>query len=287
MPLRALIQLARPTQWVKNGFVLLPLIFGHALFERTAAIGALVALLVFCLAASAVYAGNDVADAERDRQHPDKCMRPVASGSVTTPQALLFSALLAGAAMIVAAFINIQLSATIAVYLILQVAYTSWLKYFAYVDTAVVALGFVLRIVAGGIGAGVALTPWIVIMGFLLSFMLALGKRHGDLVHATTAKARAARRYRQRSLEWVLTGVAGATIAAYVLYTISPEVLARHGRHPLIFSTPWVALGLIRYLWLALGRGAGGDPSRLALRDPVLLLAVAGWLATLTVILYR
>lgn len=285
--LPALIELARPAQWVKNGFVLLPVIFAHALFDVSALAGACIAFAAFCLAASAVYAGNDVADAERDRRHPDKLSRPVARGAVLPRQALVFAALLALAALAVGMIVSIALMAVIAIYLLLQVGYTLGLKYFAYVDAAVVALGFVLRIVAGGIGASVALTPWIVVMGFLLAMLLALGKRHGDLVHATQASARAAKAYGQRSLEWALTGIAGATFAAYVFYTISPEVLARHGHHPLLFSSPWVALGLLRYLWLALGKGAGGDPSSLALRDRALLLAVVGWLATLAVILYH
>ncbi|MGA9342509.1 MAG: UbiA prenyltransferase family protein [Rhodanobacteraceae bacterium] len=287
MRARDLFELARPAQWIKNGFVLLPVIFAQSLFDVHALAGALLAAVAFCLASSAVYAGNDVVDAERDRRHPDKCQRPVARGAVTRLSALGFAALVALLAIVVALFTNRTLATVIAVYLLLQVAYTLALKRVAYLDAMVVAAGFVLRIVAGGVGANVPLTPWIVVMGFLLAFLLALGKRHGDLVHATDLRARATHTYRRRSLEWVLTAVGGATLSAYVLYTLSPEVLARHGHHPLIFSTPWVALGLLRYFGLVLRRGAGGDPSRLALSDPILLLAVGGWLATLGVILYR
>ncbi|MGA9421799.1 MAG: UbiA prenyltransferase family protein, partial [Rhodanobacteraceae bacterium] len=287
MRARALIDLARPAQWIKNGFVLLPVIFAQALFDARALVGALLATLAFCLASSAVYAGNDAVDAERDRRHPDKCRRPVARGAVTHRQALLFAAMLALLAFTVATFDGRALVVVLLSYLLLQAAYTLALKRVAYVDAVVVAAGFVLRIVAGGVGAGVPLTPWIVIMGFLLALMLALGKRHGDLVHATDPRARAVRSYRRLPLEWALTAVGGATVSAYVLYTLSPQVLARHGHHPLIFSTPWVAVGLLRYLALVLRRGAGGDPSRLALSDPILLLAVGGWLLTLGVILYR
>jgi 4-hydroxybenzoate polyprenyltransferase len=282
---RALLELARPAQWIKNGFVLLPLVFAQALFDGLAARGALLATLAFCLASSAVYAGNDVVVAERDRHHPDKRARPVARGAVSPAAALVFAALLALAGLALAACGGRLLAGVLLAYLMLQLAYTLALKRVAYLDAAVVASGFVLRILAGGIGAGVPLTPWIVVMGFLLALLLALGKRHGDLVHAAS-EARATRTYRKLQLEWVLTGVGGATLMAYVLYTLSPQVLARHGHHPLIFSTPWVVLGLLRYLGLVLRRGAGGDPSRLALGDPVLLLAVFGWLVTLGVILY-
>ncbi|MGA8278439.1 MAG: UbiA prenyltransferase family protein [Rhodanobacteraceae bacterium] len=287
MSARALIELARPAQWIKNGFVLLPIIFAQALFDGPALGGALLATFAFCLASSGVYAGNDAFDAERDRRHPDKCRRPVARDAVTHSDAVLFAAALATLALIVATFDGGDLVAVLLCYLLLQAAYTFVLKRVAYLDAAVVAAGFVLRIVAGGVGAGVPLTPWIVVMGFLLALLLALGKRHGDLVHATDPSARAAGGYRRLPLEWVLAAVGGATVSAYVLYTLSPEVLARHGHHPLIFSTPWVAIGLLRYFSLVLRRGAGGDPSRLALSDPILLLAVGGWLMTLGVVLYR
>lgn len=284
--LRLFIELARPAQWIKNGFVLLPLFFGHALLQAGALRGALLATLAFCLAASAVYAGNDVVDAERDRNHPDKSGRPLARGALDPRVALGFSTLLACVALVLGWFVAPGVGWVLLAYLGVQVAYSLALKRIAYLDAAIVASGFVLRLVAGGIAAGVPLTPWIVVMGFVLALMLALGKRHGDLAHGHDPTARAALGYHRHPLEWVLAGLGGLTLASYVFYTLSPEVLARHGHHPLAFSTPWVVLGILRYLWLVLGRGAGGDPSRLALRDPLLLVAVAGWLVTLGVILY-
>lgn len=286
MRVRAFIELARPAQWIKNGFVLLPVFFGHALLQPGALCGALLAAFAFCLAASAVYAGNDVVDAERDRHHPDKCRRPVARGALDSRSAAWFAALLASAAFALGLLVSVKLSFVLLAYLGLQAAYTLALKRIAYLDAAVVASGFVLRLVAGGIAASVPLTPWIVVMGFVLALMLALGKRHGDLAHGHDPAARAALGYHRRPLEWALAGLGGLTLTSYVFYTLSPEVLARHGHHPLAFSTPWVVLGILRYLWLVLGRAAGGDPSRLALRDPLLLIAVIGWLATLGVILY-
>ena len=282
----ALVELARPAQWIKNGFVLLPLIFAQAAGNPAAMRGALLATLAFCLASSAVYAGNDAVDVERDRRHPVKFNRPVARGALTPANAHLFATLLAAVALAIAAFAGGgALVATLAGYLALQIAYSLALKHVAYVGAFAVALGFVLRIVAGGIGAGVPLTPWIVALGFLLALLLALGKRHGELVNARAEGA--GLRYDRVMLERILVGIAAATFTAYVLYTISPAVLARHGHHPLVFSTPWVAFGLGRYLKVALRDGAGSDPSALAVSDPYLLFAVIGWLATLALILYR
>ena len=284
-PAAALFELARPEQWIKNGFVLLPLIFGQAAGQGSALSGAVLATIAFCFASSAVYAGNDVADAARDRRHPVKRNRPVARGAVAPRTALAFAAALAFASLAIAAFGGWTLIAVLASYLVLQAAYTLALKHVAYIGAIAIAAGFVLRIVAGGAGAGVPLTPWIVVLGFLLALMLALGKRHGDLVNNGENAQRV--RYDRRMLERILIALAIATFAAYVLYTVSPDVLARHGHHPLVFSTPWVALGLGRYLKLALRDGAGADPSALAVSDPMLLVSVCGWLATLGLILYR
>jgi 4-hydroxybenzoate polyprenyltransferase len=283
---RALLELARPDQWIKNGFVLLPLIFGQAAGESSAVRGALLATLAFCLASSAVYAGNDVVDAERDRAHQIKCRRPVARGAVSPKAALISCAGLAFASLgIAAAGGGLLLVVVLALYLLLQVAYTLSLKHVAYLGAIAIAAGFVLRIVAGGVGAQVPLTPWIVALGFLLALMLALGKRHGDLVNERGDAHSLL--YDRRALERILILLGLATFAAYVLYTLSPAVLARHGHHPLVFSAPWVALGIGRYLKVALRDGAGSDPSALAVSDPVLLLSVFGWLLTLGLILYR
>jgi 4-hydroxybenzoate polyprenyltransferase len=283
---KALVELARPAQWIKNGFVLLPLFFAHALFDVDALRGALLATAAFCLAASAVYSFNDARDVERDRLHPDKRMRPVARGALGATAAYCLAATLAVFSLLLALVVRIEVAAVIVLYLGLQLAYSMGLKRVAYLDVIIVASGFALRIIAGGLSARVPLTPWILAMGFLLALMLALGKRHGDLVHVEDIRARAASGYDLATIERLLAGLSGAVIAAYVLYTFSPEVIARHGHHALFYSTPWVALGMLRYLFLVFRRGAGGDPSRLAVRDPILLLATVGWLATLTGILY-
>jgi decaprenyl-phosphate phosphoribosyltransferase len=285
--LRAVFELARPGQWVKNGFVLLPLFFAHAMFEPEALRGALLATAAFCLAASAVYAFNDTRDAERDRLHPDKRQRPVARGDIQPASAMVFSIVLVAMALLLGFAIGSNVAAVIAIYLIMQLAYSLGLKRIAFLDVLIVASGFALRIIAGGLAAEVPLTPWILLMGFLLALMLALGKRHGDLVHVADPAARAAAAYDLTTTERVLAGLAGAVLVAYVLYAISPDVIARHGHRALVLSTPWVALGVFRYLFLVFKRGAGGDPSRLAVRDPVLLSATLGWLATLAVVLYR
>ncbi|MBP6326235.1 MAG: UbiA prenyltransferase family protein [Dokdonella sp.] len=280
---KPLLELARPGQWIKNGFVLLPLFFAHALLDAAALRGALLATFAFCLAASAVYAFNDTRDVARDRLHPDKRNRPLARGAISVACALWMSALLAVLAMVVAALANLHVVAVIAIYLASQFAYSISLKHIPFVDVLLVASGFGLRILAGGFGAQVPLTGWILVMAVLLALMLVLGKRHGDLVHDVQGRAAL---YDRRTVERILLVLAASVLGAYLLYSLSPDVMARHGHAALVYSSPWVVLGIARYLFLVLKRGAGGDPSRLATRDPLMLLASIGWLATLGFILY-
>ena len=211
---------------------------------------------------------------------------PLPGARLSIPTAYGLSAVLACSRFAGRRLIVLEVAGVIGIYLGLQLAYSLGLKRIAYLDVLIVASGFALRIIAGGLAADVPLTPWILVMGFLLALMLALGKRHGDLTHVEDPRARATSSYDLVTIERLLAGLAGAVIVAYVLYTLSPEVIARHGHHALFFSTPWVVLGVLRYLFLVFRRGAGGDPSRLAVRDPLLLLATVGWLATLTLILY-
>lgn len=267
--------------------MLLPLFFAHALFDSDALRGALIATASFCLAASSVYAFNDTRDAARDRAHPDKCLRPVARGAIAPPSARGFSLLLCLLALIVSLFAGVEVALVIVIYLAMQLAYSLGLKRVTYLDVVIVASGFALRIIAGGLAAQVPLTPWILAMGFLLALMLALGKRHGDLIHVGDPNARATHGYDRLSIQWLLAGLSGAVLVAYIFYAISPDVIARHGHRAVVLSTPWVAIGVLRYIFLVFRRGAGGDPSRLAVRDPVLASATIGWLATLMYILYH
>ena len=283
----AVVELARPAQWVKNGFVLLPLFFGHALLSVPALQDALLATLAFCLASSAVYAFNDTRDVARDRAHPDKASRPLARGAISVRTACLFAVTMAVLALALGVAVRPAVATIVGAYLVLQAGYSLGLKNIEWLDVILVASGFALRILAGGVAADVPLTPWILAMGFLLALMLALGKRHGDLVHVGDSAARATTGYTTVAIERVLAVLSGAVLAAYVFYTLSPEVIARHGQHALTYSTPWVVLGITRYLVLVFRHAAGGDPSRLAVRDPFLLAATVGWLATLALILYR
>lgn len=291
--IKGLIRLLRPHQWIKNIFVFLPLFFSGHMFDTGRFLESLVAFLSFCLAASAVYCLNDLKDVEADRAHPVKCRRPVASGDVPP---LLAAA--AGIALCVGALVSALilpapqrwlLMCVVAGYMALNVCYCLWLKRIAIVDVAVVAAGFVLRIAGGGAATGIILSPWIVLMTFLLALFLALSKRRDDVLRFNEAGVKPRHntdRYNLDFLGQANTLVAGVTLVCYILYTMSESVMAQYGSRFLYVTSLFVLLGILRYFQATLVDGDSGSPTRLVLRDRFLQCCIAGWVITFLCIIY-
>ncbi len=280
---RELVRLLRPQQWVKNGFVLAGLVFGHGWDDTQLVARALSALLAFCLASSAVYAFNDCIDAEQDRSHPEKRTRPVASGAISVAEALTIAVLLALAGLAVAAFTTWGVAAAVAGYLALNAAYTLGLKHVPVVDVLALASGFMLRLLAGTAGIGITPSSWLLACGMLLTLFLGFAKRRAELERLAGGAGRhraVLAAYSVRFLDAAITVCALGMIAAYVFYTLAPETAELHGTGRLVLTVPWVLLGTLRYLFRLRYRGGGGDPSSELLRDPALTAAVVGWLAT-------
>ena len=281
--LRAYIELARPLHWVKNGFVLAGVVFGHAWDAPALLTAALVVTVSFCLASSAVYAFNDCFDAEQDRDHPEKRDRPVARGAVRERDAYVISAVLAAAALGTAAWVGPVAAAIVAAYLALNAAYTLGLKRVPVIDVFVIAGGFMLRLLAGTSGIDVEPSQWLLACGFLLTLFLGFAKRRAELerLAGDAAQHRAVLdAYTTGFLDKAILVCAVGMIVSYALYTVSPDTASLHGTGQLITTLPWVLLGTFRYLFRLHFRGGGGDPAEEVLRDPVLAIASAGWIAT-------
>jgi 4-hydroxybenzoate polyprenyltransferase len=281
--LRAYIELARPWHWVKNGFVLAGVVFGHAWDDPVLLTAALVVTASFCLASSAVYAFNDCLDAEQDRGHPDKRNRPVARGAVGEREAYAISAVLAAAALAIAAWVGPAAAAIVAAYLALNAAYTLGLKRVPVIDVFVIAAGFMLRLLAGTSGIDVEPSQWLLACGFLLTLFLGFAKRRAELARlaADAAQHRAVLdAYTTAFLDKAILVCAVGMIVSYALYAVSPDTASLHGTGQLIITLPWVLLGTFRYLFRLHFRGGGGDPAEEVLRDPVLAAASVGWIAT-------
>lgn len=281
--LKAYLELARPLHWVKNGFVLAGIVFGHAWDDPALLASALVATAAFCLASSAVYAFNDCLDAEQDRDHPDKRNRPVARGAVTQREAYAISGVLAVAAVALAAWVGAIATGIVAAYVALNAAYTLGLKRVPVVDVFVIAAGFMLRLLAGTSGIGVEPSQWLLACGFSLTLFLGFAKRRAEL--ARLAEDAAQHRavldaYTTGFLDKAILVCAVCMIVSYASYTVSPDTASLHGTGQLIVTLPWVLLGTFRYLFRLHFRGGGGDPAEEVLRDPTLALASVGWIAT-------
>jgi len=284
-----MIALARPHQWVKNTLVLAALIFGHRLFVPRDCLLALTALIAFCALSSAGYTLNDIADREADRLHPEKCIRPLARGDVSLRTAVIEAGMLG----LLAAGLSIALGwafAGVAVlYIVLQFSYSLYAKRFVVLDVIVVSFGFVLRAVAGGVAIGVEVSPWLVFITFVLALLLALGRRRHELLvlgGGAEAHRSSLGQYSIRLIDQMISVLAGATLVSYMIYSSSAEIESKLGTPYLYLTVPFVAFGILRYLYLVEERDAGGDPAWLLLKDRPLLLAVLLWVATDVMLLY-
>ena len=278
----------RPRQWSKNLFVFAGLIFSQSLFTPLVW-PALGAFLIFCALSGAIYVFNDLADVEKDRLHPTKRNRPIASGALAArPAAVLGAVLLAGS--LVAAFrLSVPFGLVAAAYAILLVAYSLWLKHLVILDVLTVAAGFVLRAVAGAAAIAVEISGWLVICTILVALFLALGKRRHE--YRTLRGEAAAHRpilaeYSESFLDQMVAVVTASTVTAYALYTMSPETVAKFHTRLLPVTLPFVLYGIFRYLYLLYRRELGGNPSDLLLNDRALLINTVLWMLALLGIIY-
>lgn len=277
-----LIRLLRPQQWLKNLFVFVGLLFGHAWRDPQLLAQALAAFAAFCLLSSAVYVLNDLADRERDRQHPRKRLRPLASGAVPVSSAITLAVvcLVAGGALAVlhagsASWIYL-------VYVLMNLAYSGGLKHVVILDVFLIAAGFMLRILAGTLGIGIAPSHWLLLCGLMLTLFLGFAKRRAELnvlLDASAGHRRVLEHYTEPMLDQFIGIAAAGTVISYALYTVSAETVALHGTQALIATVPFVLYGVLRYLWRLHRHGGGGDPAQELLADPHLLAACLGWLA--------
>jgi 4-hydroxybenzoate polyprenyltransferase len=277
------LELLRPQQWPKNGFVLVGLVFGHAYGDPASVAAALLATAAFCLASGAAYAFNDCSDAARDREHPGKRERPVARGAVSPAAALALAAACAAGALALAGWTGAWVAASVAAYMGLNVAYTLHLKRVPVLDVFAIAAGFMLRLLAGTTGIGIEPSKWLLACGFVLTLFLGFAKRRAELerLAENAGQHRAVlQAYTLVFLDRAILFCASGMVLTYALYALSPDTAATHGTERLIVSLPWVLLGTLRYLFRLHFRGGGGDPAEELYRDPVLALAVGGWLVT-------
>jgi len=285
-----LIKLLRPHQWIKNGFVFVGLLFGHAWHDPAKVTMALAAFAAFCLLASAVYVMNDLADREQDRLHPDKRHRPLASGTVGTGAAIALGLFCLGGGLALAFTVAGSAPWIFLAYLLLNAAYSASLKHVVILDVFLIAAGFMLRLLAGTLGIGIAPSQWLLLCGLMLTLFLGFAKRRAELnalMEQSAGHRRVLEHYSAPMLDQFLSMTAMGTVVTYGLYTVSTETVALHGTANLMLTVPFVLYGMLRYLYRLHRQGGGGDPARELLRDGHLLAAFFGWLGTVLAVLAR
>jgi 4-hydroxybenzoate polyprenyltransferase len=287
--LKALFKAMRPKQWTKNAFVFAALIFDVKLFRPAMLAKTLLAFGIFCLASSAVYLINDLADREKDRQHPTKRLRPLASGALSPRVAALAAASYIVVALASGCWLGLGFELVLVAYVLLNVAYSFWLKNIVIVDVFVVASFHLLRVIAGVVVIQAArFSPWLYICITLLALFIAIGRRRHELTLLGTENANSHRasleEYNVRLLDDMIALVTSAATVAYSFYTFSAPNLPSN--HAMMLTIPFVLYGLFRYLYLIHVRNLGGSPDELILQDKPLLAVVALWALSVVAVLY-
>jgi 4-hydroxybenzoate polyprenyltransferase len=279
----------RPGQWSKNLLVFAGLIFGGRLFDPAAVAAATEAFAIFCILSGVVYLVNDVADRETDQRHPLKRHRPIAAGTLPVPTALLTAILLTALSLAGAFTLGKWFGLVALGYLGLQGLYSGPLKHIVIVDVLTLALGFVLRAVAGAVALDVSISHWLLVCTILLALFISLAKRRHELV-LLADDAMSHRpilgEYSAYLLDQMIAVVTASTLIAYIFYTISPETEQKFGTQWLGLTIPFPIYGIFRYLYLVHQREGGGSPADQLLRDRPLLTCVTLWVVTVVLIIY-
>lgn len=284
------LRLIRPEQWTKNLFVFAAIVFSHHLSDTAALLRVAAAFGVFCLLSSGVYVLNDLKDRDADRNHPRKKNRPLATGTINPGAAWTVFVVLTAVGFAGSAFLGPGMLVVSTTYFALMAGYTYGLKHVAILDVMVIATGFVLRAVAGGVVIGVAVSPWLLICTFLLSLFLALGKRRHELIllgpegagHRASLSS-----YSAPFLDQMISVVTASALVSYALYTLAPDTVRKFGTTDLLFTIPFVLFGIFRYLYVLYHRGEGGSPERVLLSDAPFIMNLALWLAVVIWVIYR
>lgn len=291
------LKLLRTEQWIKNLFVFLPLFFSGNIFHLDLFLKSVFAFIVFSLVASAVYILNDYRDIEADRLHPTKQNRPLASGAISKKHGasmLVVVLILAGILMALSATLlslkdyNLyRFTAVILAYFVLNVLYTLKLKHVAIVDVSIIALGFVLRVLAGGYITGIYISQWAILLTFVLALVLAIGKRRGELINAqVTGKTRKALDgYNVQFADIALSISVTLAIVCYLMFTLSPAVQEKF--HPRVFYTViFVVFAFLRYLQQTLVYNRTESPTKIVYKDRYIQITLLLWLAAFLLQIY-
>lgn len=286
---RGVLAEMRPREWSKNLLVFSGLIFSKSLTDANSLWISFLGFAIFCAAASAVYIFNDLCDIKKDREHPVKRNRPLASGALNANLARVAMIALFAVAAIGALALSHAFALVIAVYLATCLAYSLKLKEFVILDVILIASGFVLRAVSGAVLIGVGVSEWLILCTSMVALLIGFGKRRHELTLLNGNAANHRTNLNDYSIDFldsIMNICAGAAVLTYALYTRADETVARVGSHAMLLTIPFVVYGVFRYLFLIHRRQAGGDPVQLLFRDRPTLLNLLLWIVSAGLVIY-
>jgi len=279
----------RPKQWTKNCFIFAALLFSKSIFDVSLSLKAILAFIVFCFISGCVYIFNDLTDLKRDKIHPIKSRRPLASGRLKVSHAILALVIVTPFALGVSLYLSASFFVVSLIYLLVQLAYCFSLKDIVILDVFAVTLGFVLRVAAGAVVIDVEISSWFLICTTLLALFLALGKRRHELI-TLKLEAKNHRKvleeYSPYLLDQMISVVTASTVITYSLYAMSEQTVSKVGTRNLIYTVPFVLYGVFRYLYLIHEKSEGGSPETILVTDKPLIIDILLWVLTVGIILY-
>jgi len=292
--LRPVLRLLRPKQWTKNIFVFAALVFSQHLLDSSYVWTAVRAFFAFSVTASFIYVINDIADRERDRMHPRKRLRPIASGEVSVTAGLVIAFILLAAGVFLITQLDWRFVLCLAAYLGMNLAYSFYLKDLVLIDVFVIAIGFMLRVIGGALAINVARSSWLLLTTMFLSLFLAIAKRRGELVAIGTNEAGEVLHYTRKVLqdysvefvEQMTTICAAGFVFSYALYTVSDRTVKMFGTENLILTTPFVLYGIFRYLYLLHKKNLGESPTDVVLSDIPMIVNFVAYAVAMVAIIY-
>jgi 4-hydroxybenzoate polyprenyltransferase len=290
MKMKDYFRLLRVHQYLKNLFIFLPLFFSLRIVEADLLVNASLAFAIFSAIASAVYIFNDFLDIEEDRAHPVKKDRPLAAGRVSPRVALTIAAALLVAGLAASWVLSPDMFSLLVLYGILNAAYSIRLKHIPIVDIFAIAVNFVIRIFVGGAVTHVEIYMWIIIMTFLLALFMALAKRRDDVLIFMETERKSRKSidgYNLTFIDSAMTAMAAVTMVAYIMYTVSPDVITKFGTDKLYLTTAFVILGMMRYMQITFVEEKSGSPTEILLKDRFIQLAILGWIGSFGILIYR
>jgi len=286
--MRNYLKLIRVEQYIKNAFVFAPLFFDSQFLNLDNLINVILAFLCFCTISSSVYIFNDYFDINEDKNHPQKRYRPLASGSISIQNGLVLMLILMISSITVSYLISVELFLVIISYLVLNFFYSKWLKHIAILDVNIIAVGFILRIVAGSVVSDVVPSIWILLITYLLALFLGISKRRTDVILAENGNdvRKNIEGYNLIFIDVILGILASIIIVSYIFYCISPEVQLHYHSKLLYVSIIFVVNGIFRYLKLVFVDQSTYSPTKIVLNDRFIQFTILGWLLLMSYLLY-